>query len=66
MQQVYGSGGSPTGAPAGLAEVRAGVQDLAGRLADLRAALGGGRADDARRIADWAADAAAALAKKLG
>ena len=65
MQQVYGSGGSPTGAPAGLAEVRAGVQDLAGRLADLRAALGGGRADDARRIADWAADAAAALAKKL-
>jgi DNA-binding NtrC family response regulator len=66
MQQVYGSGGSPPGAPSGLTELRAGVQDLARRLAELRTALGAGRADDARRIADWAVETAAELAKKLG
>lgn len=65
LQKVYGADAPGPGA-GGLAGARSGVRDLARRLSELRAALAAGRADEARKLADGATEAAEALAKKLG
>ncbi|MBI5500391.1 MAG: response regulator [Deltaproteobacteria bacterium] len=66
LQQVYGRDGGAGGDAAKLAEARSGLGDLVRRLGELREALGRGQSDQLRSMVLETAEAAQALAKKLG